>query len=153
MTTDLLRAGSPGTTRAGIGDLDVAPRQACLSLELAHGRVGGAAASANRPHHRLAFRAAFAVGDAVTIDGALLLGAALGLVARIRSCGEEDTEIRRRSRRISRSFNVWRWRLLICFCKSVHCKRDLQARRILFFFLHLALGSGSLGLWKLSFSC
>lgn len=91
MTTDLLRAGAPGAARARIGDLDVAPRQTRLSLQLAHGRVGGAAASAHRPHHRLAFGTAFAVGDAVAVDDALLVRAALGLVARVRSCGKQES--------------------------------------------------------------
>lgn len=84
--TDLLGTGSPGAARADISDFDIAPRQACLSLQLAHGRVGGPAAGAHGPHHRLTFGAAFAIGDPLAIDRALLVEAALCRFAGILSC-------------------------------------------------------------------
>lgn len=93
--TDLLGTGSPGTARANVSDLDVAPRQARLPLQLAHGRVGGPTAGAHGPHHRFAFGAAFAVGDPLAIDCALLVETALRRFARILSCEIPNTRMHR----------------------------------------------------------
>lgn len=89
--THLLRAGSPGAARTGIGHFDAAPRQAGLPLQLAHGHVGGATAGTDGPHDRFALGPALAAGDSLTIDGALLVRAAFGRLAGILSCERESS--------------------------------------------------------------
>jgi len=84
--TDLLGAGSPGAACADVGDLDVAPRQTRLPLQLAHGRVGCSAAGAHGPHYRLALGTTLAVSDPLPIDRALLVEAAFRRFAGILSC-------------------------------------------------------------------
>lgn len=84
--TDLLGTGSPGATCADVGDLDVAPRQTRLPLQLAHGRVGCSAAGAHGPHYRLALGTTLAVSDPLPVDSALLVEAAFRCFAGIVSC-------------------------------------------------------------------
>lgn len=84
--TDLFGTGSPGAACADVGDLDVAPRQTRLPLQLAHGRVGCSAAGAHGPHYRLALGTTLAVSDPLPIDRALLVEAALRHFAGIVPC-------------------------------------------------------------------
>lgn len=84
--TDLLGTGSSGAACADVGDLDVAPRQTCLPLQLAHGRVGCSAAGTHGPHYWLALGTTLAVSDPLPIDRALLVEAALRRFAGIVPC-------------------------------------------------------------------